>query len=144
MSLFSKNLRFLRKKGNQNQDEISNLFNKRANTIGNWENQKSEPSLAELMKLGEYFNVSVQDLLLTDLEVQPIYQSPGISAPASTAEKVKSYPLGEPISSIASEASPDGFWLILRELRALNEKVDLLVSGTGNTGIKKNSDKSYH
>jgi transcriptional regulator with XRE-family HTH domain len=55
MSLFSKNLRFLRKKGSYNQEEISFLFNKKANTVGNWENQKSEPNLAELMKLGEYF-----------------------------------------------------------------------------------------
>ncbi len=69
MSSFSKNLRYLRKKGNHNQDEISNLFNKRANTIGNWENQKSEPSLTELIKLGEYFNVSLQDLAYNaDLE----------------------------------------------------------------------------
>ncbi len=68
MSLFSKNLRFLRKKGNHNQEEIANLFNKRSNTIGNWENQKSEPSLAELMKLGEYFNISIHELLQVDLE----------------------------------------------------------------------------
>ncbi len=66
MSLFSKNLRFLRKKGSLSQEEISLLFNKRANTIGNWENQKSEPSLAELIRLGEYFNVSIQELLHTD------------------------------------------------------------------------------
>ncbi len=74
MSLFSKNLRFLRKKGNHNQDEISILFNKRANTIGNWENQKSEPSLAELIKLGEYFKVSIQELLHADLEMQSFQQ----------------------------------------------------------------------
>ena len=63
MSIFSKNLRYLRKKGNHNQDDIAILFRKKANTIGNWENQKSEPSLAELMKLGEFFKVSVEDIL---------------------------------------------------------------------------------
>ena len=68
MSIFSKNLRYLRKKGNHNQDEIAILFRKRANTIGNWENQKSEPSLTELMKLGEFFKVSVEDLLHIDME----------------------------------------------------------------------------
>ena len=71
MSLFSKNLRFLRKKGNHNQDEIAILFNKQANTIGNWENRKSEPSLQELIKLGEFFKVSTGDLLQTDLELNP-------------------------------------------------------------------------
>ena len=68
MSIFSKNLRYLRKKGSHNQDDIAVLFRKRANTIGNWENQKSEPSLAELMKLGEFFKISVEDLLHTDME----------------------------------------------------------------------------
>jgi hypothetical protein len=45
---------------------------------------------------------------------------------------------------MANEGNPDAFWLILRELRAMHEKVDLLVSGMESTGLKKNSDKSYH
>jgi transcriptional regulator with XRE-family HTH domain len=144
MSLFSKNLRFLRKKGNHNQDEISILFNKRANTIGNWENQKSEPSLEELMKLGAYFKVSMQDLLLADLEKQSFQQLPDTTAVAASGQGIKSYLMQEPLTSMANEGSPDAFWLILRELRAMNEKVDLLVSGMESTGFKKNSDKSYH
>lgn len=137
MSLFSKNLRFLRKKGNHNQDEISILFNKRANTIGNWENQKSEPSLAELMKLGEFFKVSTEDLLHVDLEKHSFHQDLG-STP------VQPYSIQELPASMAGEGSPDAFWIILRELRAINQKVDLLVSGVESTGFKKNSDKSYH
>jgi transcriptional regulator with XRE-family HTH domain len=153
MSLFSKNLRFLRKKGNHNQDEISILFNKRANTIGNWENQKSEPNLAELMKLGEYFKVSIQDLLHSDLEKQSEYPvreqrsepatmeagSAGISRPM-----IRSHSIQESEGGMVRESGPDAFWLILRELRAIGEKVDKLVSGMESTGFKKSSDKSYH
>jgi len=144
MSIFSKNLRYLRKKGNHNQEEISQLFNKRANTIGNWENQKSEPSLAELVRLGAYFKVSVQDLLHTDMELRPEPQNPVSRDPLNPNEKSTSYLQQEPLSSLANEGSPDAFWIILRELRALINKVDLLVSGMENTGFKKNSDKSYH
>lgn len=144
MSIFSKNLRYLRKKGNHNQDEISTLFNKRANTIGNWENQKSEPNLAELVKLGAYFKVSVQDLLHSDMEHQEKPLNPESQTQEYSTEKIKSYSQPEPASSLAGEGSPDTFWLILRELRALNEKVDLLVSGMETTAFKKNSDKSYH
>ena len=144
MSIFSKNLRYLRKKGNHNQDEISMLFNKRANTIGNWENQKSEPSLSELVKLGAFFKVSVQDLLHSDIEHAQTTLNPENRETINTGGKHKSYLQQEPVSSLASEGSPDTFWLILRELRALNEKVDLLVSGMETTGFKKNSDKSYH
>src|SRR5664279_1885516 len=68
MSLFSKNLRYLRRKGRYKQDEISNLFQKKANTIGNWENGISEPNLTELTRLGEFFKVSITDMLHTELE----------------------------------------------------------------------------
>jgi transcriptional regulator with XRE-family HTH domain len=144
MSLFSKNLRFLRKKGNLNQDEISILFKKRANTIGNWENQKSEPSLTELIKLGEFFKVSIQDLLHADMEKQTDHSGPETISPVPARHLIKSYSIQEPVTGIAREGSQDAFWLILRELRAIDEKVDLLVSGMESTGFKRNSDKSYH
>jgi transcriptional regulator with XRE-family HTH domain len=146
MSLFSKNLRFLRKKGNHNQDEIALLFRKRANTIGNWENQKSEPSLKELMKLGEFFKVSVGDLLHTDMETLsgPADKMSGISAISAKTAGTSAVPQ-QPAQAVASgEGSPDAFWMILRELRVIGEKLDGLVSGMEPGGFKKNSDKSYH
>jgi transcriptional regulator with XRE-family HTH domain len=144
MSLFSKNLRFLRKRGNHNQDEISILFNKRANTIGNWENQKSEPNLAELMKLGEYFKVSIQDLLHSDMEKQADLPVLETSFAGASRPMIRSHSIQESEGGIVRESSPDAFWLILRELRAIGEKVDMLVSGMESTGFKKSSDKSYH
>jgi transcriptional regulator with XRE-family HTH domain len=143
MSLFSKNLRFLRKKGNHNQDEISILFNKRANTIGNWENQKSEPSLEELMKLAAFFKVTSGDLLQKDLEKE--FDGTILEfAPGSGLPLPAGYTLQEPQTSLANDSGADAFWLILRELRALNEKVDLLTAGMESSSFKKNSDKSYY
>ena len=141
---FSKNLRFLRKRGNHNQDEISLLFNKRANTIGNWENQKSEPSLAELMKLSEYFNVSTQDLLHSDIEKLTFHQNGEIPLNESGGQNEKYYALTQTVTPLVNEGSPDAFWLILRELRAMNEKVDLLSASLQSAVLKRNSDKSYH
>jgi DNA-binding XRE family transcriptional regulator len=149
MSIFSKNLRYLRKKGNHNQDDIALLFGKRANTIGNWENQKSEPSLTELMKLGEFFKISVEDLLHWDMEKHadpPSTKSP-VSAvsPVSAKIPVTSFSIQEPAhTTTAKEGSPDAFWLILRELRVIGEKLDSMVSGIEASGLKKNSDKSYY
>jgi transcriptional regulator with XRE-family HTH domain len=144
MSLFSKNLRFLRKKGSYNQEEISLLFNKKPNTIGNWENQKSEPSLAELMKLGEYFKVSVQELLYSDLEAQSFQQIAEAKPSDNFVQIPKSYSLQEPVNSVANEGSEDAFWVILRELRSVNEKLDLLASRSDLSTLKMNSDKSSH
>src|SRR5258705_8913664 len=97
MSIFSKNLRYLRKKGNHNQDEIAILFRKRANTIGNWENQKSEPSLTELMKLGEFFKISVEDLLHTDMEK--------LSEPPVTKSAVSTVSAKPPVTSFSIQES---------------------------------------
>jgi hypothetical protein len=44
----------------------------------------------------------------------------------------------------ASEGNPDAFWLILRELRVIGNKLDGLISGMEPGAFKKNSDKSYH
>jgi DNA-binding XRE family transcriptional regulator len=146
MSIFSKNLRYLRKKGNHNQDEIAILFRKRANTIGNWENQKSEPSLTELMKLGEFFKISVEDLLHTDMEkISDAHVSRPVVSTGSAKTPVISSSIQEPVRVMAAgEGSPDAFWLILRELRVIGEKLDGLISGMEPGGFKKNSDKSYH
>jgi transcriptional regulator with XRE-family HTH domain len=143
MSFFSKNLRFLRRRGDFSQDEIATLFNKRPNTVGNWENRKSEPSLGELIRLGEFFKVSTHDLLHKDLEKSG-FQAAADIQPDSPEQKLKSYPITEHTNSMANEESHDAFWLILRELRSMNEKVDSLISGMQSSGFNKNSDKSAH
>jgi transcriptional regulator with XRE-family HTH domain len=168
MSLFSKNLRFLRRKGSYKQEEIAALFNKKPNTVGNWENEKSEPSLSELVRLGAYFNVSTQELLHTDIEKDSHKEGQGAGEGQEvkedqtakeglgvkegkaatvtniTEQKVRTYPLADPVISMAQEAGPDAFWLVLHELRALNTKVDLLVSSLDPSAFKRNSDKSNH
>jgi transcriptional regulator with XRE-family HTH domain len=144
MSLFARNLRFLRKKGNHNQEEIAILFNKQANTIGNWENRKSEPNLQELIQLGEFFKVRTEDLLQTDIEGQAKGSTSSLTERSFTQAVSSSSQPQQTGSSMNSETGPDAFWLILRELRAVHEKVDLLIADRESSGAKRNSDKSYH
>ncbi len=76
-SHFSSNLRFLRKRRGLNQDDISALFNKKPNTVGNWENGKTEPSIPELMVISGYFGINLEDLLRSELrepEPDPLNQ----------------------------------------------------------------------
>jgi transcriptional regulator with XRE-family HTH domain len=141
LSLFSKNLRFLRKQGAYRQEEISALFSKQANTIGNWENGKSEPNLTELIKLGEYFRVSVQDFLNRDLESQSFRQN---KEPVPVGFQSDSNRTEEILNPISSDGGQDAFWLILRELRSVHEKVDLLLSRMESASLQKSSDKSSH
>ncbi len=140
-SLFSKNLRYLRKRGNYRQDQISALFNKQANTVGNWENQKSEPSLAELIRLSEFFNTNVQEMLNNDLEYQSLAQN---KVSGSVGFQSDSNRMEESFNFLEKEASQKAFSMILRELSSLHNKVDLLVSRRDFAGFQKTSDKSSH
>jgi transcriptional regulator with XRE-family HTH domain len=147
MSTFSKNLRFLRKKGNHNQEDIALLFKKKANTIGNWENQKSEPALVELMKLADFFHVSTEDLLLTDLAARDHVSYAGREISSNTGSAVRSlesFKTHDIPGNTSIDGSLDAFWFVLRELKALNEKVDLLLAGSESSAVSRNSDKSYH
>jgi transcriptional regulator with XRE-family HTH domain len=121
------------------------LFGKRANTIGNWENQKSEPSLTELMKLAEFFKVSVEDMLHTEMEKLSELSDPKsvASAESSRAPVISSFQ-EPPQATAPGEGNQDAFWLILRELRVIGNKLDELISGMEPGAFKKNSDKSYH
>jgi len=144
MSLFAKNLRFLRKQRGLNQDEISGLFNKRANTVGNWENGKSEPSIGELVKLADFFKIGLQQLLHTDLQEKAFEVMDSAADSASDRQTSFSYTINENSDSLAPEISQDSFWLILRELRSISEKLDELKQIGGSGLHKPGSDKSYH
>jgi transcriptional regulator with XRE-family HTH domain len=143
MNSFSRNLRFLRRKAGLNQEEISLLFHKKANTVGNWENQKSEPSLSELIRLAEYFRVSPESLLIIDLEEQARRTS-AASPETVLAEEYMNPGDLPPAPSPTTEVSPDAFWSILRELRALHEKMDIVLETHRNSTLQMKADKSSH
>ena len=63
----SKNLTFLRKSNNVNQTQLSDLVGKARTTIGNWESGISEPNLSESLKICQFFNISMEELLIKDL-----------------------------------------------------------------------------
>src|ERR1700749_1377113 len=68
MHYLGKNMRYLRKQLSKTQSEIASLIKKGQTTIGNWENGISEPNLEELIILSNYFDISLDELVKTDLE----------------------------------------------------------------------------
>jgi transcriptional regulator with XRE-family HTH domain len=142
MSLFSKNLRFLRKQRQLNQDEISILFNKRANTVGNWENGKSEPNLSELVRLGDFFNISLHELMHSDLDIEKVRTAPQMTG--VVAKKPVEYQMQEPSEHVANDEGGHFSGLILGELKAVHEKLDKLISILSSAGVRNPVDKSNH
>ena len=52
----------LRKKHGLSQDDFANLFNVSRQTVSNWENGKSYPDLEMIIKISDYFKISVDEL----------------------------------------------------------------------------------
>lgn len=57
------NIKRLRVANNMSQQDLAKLLNKKVqNTISQYENNKREPSLKDLIVLCNYFNVSIEEL----------------------------------------------------------------------------------
>ena len=53
----------MRKKKNLTQEEMSKILNLGSKTYKNYENRITEPSIETLVKLADYFNVSIDELV---------------------------------------------------------------------------------
>jgi len=71
MNFLGQNIRQLRKRHSVTQSELAALINKGQTTIGNWENGVSEPNIQELLVLSNYFGVSLDHLVKSDLSREP-------------------------------------------------------------------------
>ncbi len=69
-NFLAKNLFFLRNSAKLKQHEIQDKLGIKRNTWSNWENEKSEPSLENLLKISDFFNVNIGDLVIEDFERQ--------------------------------------------------------------------------
>lgn len=64
-----KNLRYLRKNAGLSQNDIADKFGyKSYTTIQKWETGDSEPSVSVVRSLADMYNVSLNDIVYTDLE----------------------------------------------------------------------------
>lgn len=59
----------LRKKNGLTQDDFAQRFHVTRQTVSNWENGKSDPDLAMIVRIGEEFQISLDELLKEDAAV---------------------------------------------------------------------------
>jgi transcriptional regulator with XRE-family HTH domain len=117
-----KNLRHLRRQSAKTQSEIASLIQKGQTTIGNWENGISEPSLNELLIISNYFDISIDTLLKTDLSGAAI---PDIQRQSGV---IRSYDQAEEELPTAGEQDNLSFvWQAIRNIRAEMEQLQALL-----------------
>lgn len=64
----AQNLKYLREQRGLKQQELADILGEKQSTVGNWEAGKREPEINMLVCIAEYFNVSLDNLVLKDLK----------------------------------------------------------------------------
>lgn len=67
MNYFAQNLRILRKEKNLTQPELAQKLKVSKGMISFWENGKYEPTATNIIAVADFFDISIDDLLLTKL-----------------------------------------------------------------------------
>lgn len=72
----AQNLKYLREQRGLKQQELADILGVKQSTVGNWEAGKREPEINMLVCIAEYFNVSLDNLVLKELKpLLPLYAS---------------------------------------------------------------------
>jgi phage repressor protein C with HTH and peptisase S24 domain len=85
--LLPKNIKFLRKKMSINQTEIGLQLNKTHKIVSNWETGFSEPSYEDIIGIGNFFGISIDDLLTKDLSNSNILAKEDIAKKQENSNK---------------------------------------------------------
>lgn len=152
MSFLSKNLLFLLKKYGATQAQLASYVDASQNSISNWINEVSSPNVAILIKFHQFFGVSLDGLVLTDLEKSNIdfsenieeFKKEGIAGKkdkGKTQPVAKNYFRGDD-SNIVSEPDPVMNWAVMGQFKEVHTKLDTLLENTKPGGAKKPAKKS--
>ena len=64
----AQNLKYLREQKGMNQNEMADVLGISQSAIGNWEQNHRKPDIEMIIRLAEYFGVTLDDLVLRDLK----------------------------------------------------------------------------
>lgn len=67
MNYFAYNLKTLRKERKLSQPELAKAINVSNGMISFWENGIYEPTASNIIKVAKFFNISIDELLLTEI-----------------------------------------------------------------------------
>ncbi len=67
MTIFSSNIKLLRKRRRFTQEDIAQSLNMKRSTLSGYENEVAQPNMSALVSFSEYYNVSVDTLIKIDL-----------------------------------------------------------------------------
>ena len=72
MSFFGKNIKKIRSVQNLSQESFSKIFDLKRATLGAYEEHRSEPKIETIIKIANYYSISIDDLLTHELTVNEL------------------------------------------------------------------------
>jgi len=67
---WTSNLKFLRKKSKQTQNQLALQLNVTQQTVGNWEKGENKPDLYQIIDITRIFGISAEDFLKNDMSLE--------------------------------------------------------------------------
>jgi len=95
MDFLSKNILFLRRQKGWSQEDLADILKVKRNTISNYESNVSKPPFLTLKELTRIFNITMHELVDTDLSEQKA----AINTAYSGSRKRRRNPISKPLSS---------------------------------------------
>jgi transcriptional regulator with XRE-family HTH domain len=84
-----KNIRCLRKQKNMSQGELASHVGLNRGNIASYENGTAEPKICNLLKLAQFFNISIIDLTQKDLSKLDLSNLPSSNGKAITPSEIE-------------------------------------------------------
>ncbi len=73
MSYIGKNIRKIRMSKKLTQTEFAELFDLKRTAVGSYEEGRAEPKIDTLIKIADYFNLTLDQLLRKELTINEIF-----------------------------------------------------------------------
>ncbi len=73
MSYIGKNIRKIRISKKMTQTEFAELFDLKRTAVGSYEEGRAEPKIETLIKIADYFNLSLDSLLRQEISINEIF-----------------------------------------------------------------------
>ncbi len=91
MTFFGKNIKKIRGVKRLSQQAFADLFDLKRGTLGAYEEGRSEPKLETIIRIANYFSVSIDSLLTHELTVNQLLQFKGDIAAAIDENQLKEF-----------------------------------------------------
>jgi DNA-binding XRE family transcriptional regulator len=84
MNYIAQNLKVLRKQFSLSQEGLAEHIGNKRHNISAWEDGRAQPSIEDLIRIANYFNIGLNDLLRTEIdanffitakEMPPVYEA---------------------------------------------------------------------